>query len=426
MNVLIIGSGGREHALAHRVKNSFSTNKLYILPGNPGTANLGENIEIESSNYKDIIKFCRNNKVDLVVVGPEQPLMEGITDELINSGIKVFGPTKSAAMIEGDKSFAKDLMVENGIPTANYKIFENSNYEEALTYLDTITYPTVIKASGLAAGKGVAICNSKDEAQKTLKLYFEDKVFGKAGEKVVIEEFLTGEEASVFAITDGEKYFILPVSQDHKAAYDGDKGPNTGGMGAYAPAPLVDGPMLNKIKSEIILPTLTALRESGRKFVGCLYAGLMITENGPKVIEFNCRFGDPETQVVLPLIDGDFAQLLYSAANGNLVEDFVKINENKSVCVVAASGGYPGKYEKGKEIFGLDNDFGDEIIIYHAGTKEENSRILTNGGRVLGITSVVRTDSLKDCKIKAYEALSKIKFEGIYFRNDISDKALTE
>lgn len=423
MNVLLIGSGGREHALAYKIAESTKLTKLYCAPGNPGIEQLGELVDLNVNNKSAVAKFCTTNKIDLVVIGPEQPLVDGLADILRENKINVFGPNKYAAMIEGDKSFSKELMKKYGIPTADFEVFTKNEKDKVLSYLNKISYPTVIKASGLAAGKGVAICNSKEEAVKTIDEYFENDIFGESGHTIVIEEFLEGEEASVFVVTDGMHYIVLPPSQDHKRALDGDKGKNTGGMGAYAPAPLITDALLLDIKESIISPTLEAMAEEDRLYSGCLYCGLMITEDGPKVIEFNCRFGDPETQCVLPLLEGDFLQLLYTTAIGKIDKSAVKYNGGSSVCVVAASKGYPEKYKKGFEITGLDLKQ-ENVIIYHAGTKKVNDKIVTNGGRVLGVTSVLKENNLSLAKQMAYDALSKINFNGITYRTDIADKAL--
>lgn len=423
MNVLLIGSGGREHALAYKIAESPKLTKLYCAPGNPGIEQLAELVDLNVNNISTVVEFCKANNVDLVVIGPEQPLVDGLADILRENKINVFGPNKYAAMIEGDKSFSKELMKKYGIPTADFEVFTKNEKDKVLSYLNKISYPTVIKASGLAAGKGVAICNSKEEAVKTIDEYFENDIFGESGHTIVIEEFLEGEEASVFVVTDGMHYIVLPPSQDHKRALDGDKGKNTGGMGAYAPAPLITDALLLDIKESIISPTLEAMAEEDRLYSGCLYCGLMITEDGPKVIEFNCRFGDPETQCVLPILEGDFLQLLYTTAIGKIDKSAVKYNGGSSVCVVAASKGYPEKYEKGFEITGLDLKQ-ENVIIYHAGTKKVNERIVTNGGRVLGITSVLKENNLSLAKQAAYDALSKINFNGITYRTDIADKAL--
>ncbi|MFZ0452996.1 MAG: phosphoribosylamine--glycine ligase [Ignavibacteriaceae bacterium] len=421
-NVLLTGSGGREHALAYKISQSNSLNKLYIAPGNPGTKKLGENVSLNPDDFNSVISFCNEKDVNLVVIGPEKPLVDGLADVLRKNNINVFGPNKDAAAIEGYKTFAKYLMKKYNIPTAGYSEFTFSQISDAEEFLKKSDYPVVIKADGLAAGKGVIICNNLAEGLSTLNDMFVKKAFGSAGEKIIIEEFLIGEEASIFAITDGDKFLCLPSSQDHKRIGDNDTGKNTGGMGAYSPAPLITKEILDRIENEIISPVLSAMNKEGKKFNGCLYCGLMINEGIPKVVEFNCRFGDPETQAVLPLLEGDFLELLYSAAIGNLNKDSVHYSGGSSVCVVAASKGYPEKYEKGFEIVGLDN-VSNDIIIFHAGTKEDNGRILTNGGRVLGVTSLIKNNDLRYAKQKSYEALSKINYKGIYYRKDISDKA---
>jgi len=423
MNVAVIGSGGREHALSHKIKESALLDNLYIIPGNPGTASLGENIDLDINDHQALANFCKGNNINLVVIGPEQVLENGLADILRDNEIKVFGPSKGAAEIESSKSFAKSIMKIAGVPTAKYLKFTNTMYENAKDYLKGKKYPCVIKADGLAAGKGVCVCNKPEEAEKAIKDIFVSKVFGSAGDSVLIEEFLEGEEISVFAITDGEHFVTLPPSQDHKRVGENDTGKNTGGMGAYAPTPFVNDKLMEEIKTTIIAPTLKALNEEGKNFIGCLYAGLILTEDGPKVIEFNCRFGDPETQVVLPLLEGDFLKLLYSAADGNLDLNAVSYSQRTAVCVVAASGGYPDEYEKGFEISGLDN-LSEDVIVYHAGTKDKNGKILTNGGRVLGVTSLLENNSLLEAKEKVYEAINSIHFRNIYFRNDIADKAL--
>jgi phosphoribosylamine--glycine ligase len=422
MNVVVIGSGGREHTLALKIKESPQLEKLFIIPGNPGTYFLGENVSINLSDQPRIINFCKENKIDLVVIGPEQPLVDGLANVLRENKINVFGPNKEAAAIEASKSFAKKIMKEAGVPTAKYITFTPNMHEPAKEYIRQKKYPCVIKADGLAAGKGVFVCNEPKEAEDALNLIFLDKAFGESGEKVLVEEFLVGEEASVFAICDGEDFICLPASQDHKRIGDNDTGKNTGGMGAYAPAPIVTPKIFEGIKNGIIYPILRTLKKNNANFIGCLYAGLMLTEEGVKVIEFNCRFGDPETQVVLPIIKGDFLQLLYSAALGKIDKDAVEYNGGSSVCVVAASKGYPDSYKKGFEITGL-NELPADIIVYHAGTKEEDGKIFTNGGRVLGVTSVLPDFNLMLAKDKAYKALEKISFENIYYRKDIADKA---
>lgn len=422
MNVVIIGSGGREHALALKLKESSELNNLYIIPGNPGTRFLGQNININPSDQIKIVEFCKEKRIDLVVIGPEQPLVEGLANILRENQINVFGPNKEAAQIESSKYFAKRVMKEAGVPTAKYISFTSNMLEPAKEFIRSKKYPSVIKADGLAAGKGVFVCNDSKEAEAALNLILLDKAFGDSGEKVLIEEYLIGQEVSIFAISDGREFVCLPASQDHKRIGDDDTGKNTGGMGAYAPAPIVTAKLFEEIKNRIIYPVISTLAKRNSNFIGCLYAGLIITDEGPKVIEFNCRFGDPETQVVLPVIKGDFLHLLHSASIGKIDKAAVDYNGGSSVCVVAASEGYPDSYKKGFEIKGLD-ELPADIIVYHAGTKEENGKIFTDGGRVLGVTSVIPDFNLMLAKDKAYKALEKIKFENIYYRKDIADKA---
>lgn len=423
MKVAIIGSGGREHALAFAISKSKKLEKLFLIPGNPGTANLGINIPINPDDHDKISEFCLTEKIDLIVIGPEKPLIDGLSDLLVKNGLSVFGPSRSAARIEGEKSFAKDLMKRFNIPTASYQIFAKEDYNQAINYLTRMTYPAVIKADGIAAGKGVVIAGNYDEAFLALNDCFINSSFGTAGDKVVIEEFMTGQEASIFAITDGKEFILLPASQDHKRIYDGDQGKNTGGMGAFAPVPLVTDDLMKIVADRIVKPAIDAMHSIGSTYSGCLYCGIMLTNDGPKVVEFNCRFGDPETQVVLPLLEGDFLQLLSSVAKGKIDKDSIRYNGGSSVCVVAASKGYPDKYQKGFEIKGIEAVLSDDIIIYHSGTKLVNDRFVTDGGRVLGVTSVIPENDLTKAKRAAYNALTKIKFEGMQFRTDISDKA---
>lgn len=424
MKVLLIGSGGREHALADKISESPELDKLFILPGNPGMETLGENISFPFSNHEKVINFCKKNEVDLVVIGPEQPLVDGLADSLRINGFTVFGPSMNAAAIEGDKVFAKELMRKYNIPTAKYKVFNSKQFEETIKYLENLQYPTVIKASGLAAGKGVVIAQNIAEAKNAVEDCFINNKFGDAGREIVIEEFLKGEEASIFLITDGTEYIALPAAQDHKRVFDNDEGKNTGGMGAYAPAPLITEDLQLNILKYIAEPTINAMQEEGRKFIGCLYIGLSITDEGPKVIEYNCRFGDPETQVVLPLLDGDFLNALNTAASEKLNKNSVSYNGGSAVCVVAASGGYPDKYEKGFKISGLEKiGMIENIKTFHAGTKREGSHILTNGGRVLGVTSFLNENNLRKAKTTAYDAMSHVLYTNIHFRKDIGDKA---
>jgi len=422
MNVVIIGSGGREHALALKIKENSELNNLYIIPGNPGTRFLGVNININPSDQAKILNFCKEKKIDLVVIGPEQHIVEGLANFLRENQINVFGPNKEAAQIESSKYFAKQVMKEAGVPSAKFLSFNSNMLGPARDYIKNKKYPCVIKADGLAAGKGVFICNEPSEAEQALNLIIQEKVFGASGEKVLVEEYLVGEEVSVFAICDGNEFICLPASQDHKRIGDSDTGKNTGGMGAYAPAPIVTPKIFEEIKNRIFYPVIQALNKRNTSFIGCLYAGLIFTNEGVKVIEFNCRFGDPETQVVLPILKGDFLHLIYTAAQGKIDKAAVEYNGGSAVCVVAASGGYPDSFEKGFEIFGLD-ELPADIIVYHAGTKEENGKIFTNGGRVLGVTSVLPDFNLMLAKDLAYKAIAGIKFKNIYYRKDISDKA---
>ena len=423
MKVLIIGSGGREHAIAYKIKESKLLDKLYIMPGNAGTLNVGINVEVDISDHKLVGVFCIENKIDLVVIGPEQPLVDGLSDYLRGKGIKVFGPNKNAAEIEANKSFAKKIMKKAGVPTGAFVGFPSKMHDAVKEYLQNKKYPCVIKANGLAAGKGVSICQTYDEAEKVLEDIFEKKIFGDAGDYVLVEEFLMGEEASVFAISDGKDFICLPASQDHKRIGENDTGKNTGGMGAYAPAPLITPLLMEEVKNRIIAPTLNALKDEGREFIGCLYAGIIMTEEGIKVIEFNCRFGDPETQVVLPVLKGDFLELLYSASSGKLNRNAVEYNDGCAVCVVTASKGYPDSYEKGFAIEGLGKK-NEDVMVFHAGTKMENDKVVTNGGRVLGITAFNKNNDLAEAKSKAYSALKEINFRNMYYRTDIADKAL--
>lgn len=424
MNVVLIGSGGREHALALKIAESKSLSKLYVIPGNPGTKTVAENVNLNISDHESIISFCSKNKIDLVVIGPEKPLTEGLSDELRNAGLAVFGPSKSAARIEGEKSFAKKLMMQYNIPTASFEVFLKEHYEEAITYLHKTKYPVVIKADGIAAGKGVIIADTFEDARDAIKECFVNSSFGTAGDKVVIEDFMTGQEASIFAITDGTDFMLLPAAQDHKRIHDGDLGKNTGGMGAYAPTPFVGSSEIQFVSEKILKPTLQAMREMDCEFVGCLYCGIMLTEEGPKVVEFNCRFGDPETQVVLPLLKGDFLQLLYSASISKLKKDSIKISDGTSICIVIASRNYPDSSEKGIVINGLENFPLENSNVIHAGTNEKDGRVVTDGGRVLGLVTNIEENDLKKCKETAYKAISKIHFDGMQFRKDISDKGI--
>ena len=422
MNILLIGSGGREHAIAEALHRSKSTADLYCAPGNPGIFEYADKAEINIEKFDEIGNFVNDHHIDLIVVGPEQPLADGITDYMALLGIKVFGPVQKAALLESSKDFAKQIMEKYNIPTAGYSTFTAEQRDDAHRYIDGHSLPVVLKADGLAAGKGVIIAENHKTAHEALDSLFGGS-FGDAGSKVVIEEFMDGEEASVFAITDGNDYITLVPSQDHKRAFDDDKGPNTGGMGAYAPAPIANHDVISKVKTEIIEPLLHGMSDEGIVYRGCLYCGLMIKNGQPKVVEFNVRFGDPETQAVLPLIKGDFAKLLYSAAEGGLDKESVYIDEHKAACcVVLASEGYPGSYKKGFPISGLYSVKTEDLYIFHAGTASVDSKIVTDGGRVLGITAI--DDNLGSAVTKAYSVVDKIDFENKFYRKDIAQKAL--
>lgn len=423
MNVLVIGSGGREHAIAIQISKSKLLNKLYVAPGNTGTKLIAININLNIDNYSDVLNFCKDNDINLVVIGPEKPLVEGMADYLRDNNILVFGPSKKAAQLEARKSFSKHFMERHSIPTADFIEFNESQFEEAVEYCKKKNYPIVLKADGLAAGKGVLICNNFSEAKDGLKELFINKIFGKAGSKVVIEEFMEGEEASIFVITDGNNYVILPSAQDHKRIGDNDTGKNTGGMGAYSPAPIITDLLLNKIEDLVIKPTILGMADEDTPYNGCLYCGLMINNGEPKVVEFNCRFGDPETQAVLPLLEGDILELFYSTANNQININSVKYNGGSSVCVVAASKGYPDYFEKDFEIFGLNN-IDNNCMVFHAGTKEVDGKIYSNGGRVLGITAINNSQNLSETKEIVYKNIKNIHFENIYYRNDIANKGI--
>jgi phosphoribosylamine--glycine ligase len=425
MNILIIGSGGREHAIAWKLRQSQRVDNLYCAPGNAGIAEIAELVPVKADDLASLLAFARSNKIDLTVVGPELPLTLGIVDLFVNDGLRVFGPSKLAAEIEGSKVYAKEFMRKYKIPTADFKTFDVTKRYDAERYIDEIPVPIVIKANGLAAGKGAVVCETKDKALEVLHEMMVQKVLGEAGEQVVIEEYMVGEEASLLIITDGLHYVALPAAQDHKRILDGDRGKNTGGMGAYAPTPFVTEKDLERIQRSIIKPTLSGLRKEGRRYVGCLYFGLMLTQSGPKVVEYNCRFGDPETQAILPLVAGDFADLLVSAVDGTLQNFKVKQVDKTAVCVVIASGGYPDKYETGKEILGLDGLAGlEDVTVFHAGTKVERGKVVTSGGRVLGVTAVGPLSNFEATISRAYQGVSRITFDGAYYRSDIGAKAL--
>ena len=420
-NVLLIGSGGREHALARALSESPKLEKLFIAPGNPGTAQAGENVILDISDQDAVWSFIQNNEIDLTVVGPEQPLVDGIANFLEAKGHKVFGPKLQAAMLEGSKEFAKEFMERQNIPTAAYRVFDQENFGEAAAYIkEQGKYPVVLKADGLAGGKGVFIPETEEEALEVLEELKNSDSLKKAASRLVIEEFMVGEEASVFAISDGTSWKVIGNAQDHKRIGEGDTGLNTGGMGAYSPAPVVTEEILKRVENEIIEPTISGMKEEGNPYSGILYCGLMITEEGPKVVEYNCRFGDPECQVILPRMQSDLLDTIIATTQGKLGETDIEFDDEVRCCVVLASGGYPESYEKGKEIFGLDEV--ENAIVFHAGTKEEDGKLYTSGGRVLNI--VGSGADLESAIKSTYAEVGKITFDKAYYRSDIGAKGL--
>jgi len=419
MKVLIVGGGGREHAIAWKISQSPKVSKLYCAPGNGGIASLAQCVPIKAMDIEGITSFAKSEGIDLVVVAPDDPLAAGMVDALENAGIRAFGPGKAAAEIESSKVFSKNLMKKYGIPTAAYEVFDNA--DNALEYLRTCSYPTVVKADGLALGKGVIIAGNYDEAEKAVRSIMSDRIFGSAGNRVVIEEFLVGTEVSILAFTDGETLVPMVSSQDHKRAMDNDMGPNTGGMGTFSPSRLYTAEINDYCMKNIFMPTIEAMRKEGRRFKGVLYFGLILTADGPKVLEYNARFGDPETQVVLPHLKTDIIDIFEAIIDERLSEINIEWENRSAVCVILASGGYPGKYETGLEITGIDEAEKDpSVIVFHAGTKLEAGKYYTAGGRVLGVTAVA--DTIDDARAKAYAAVGKIKFEGMHYRRDIGIK----
>ena len=418
MNVLVVGGGGREHALVWKLSKSPMVDKIYCAPGNGGIANGAVCVSIDILDFAGLIDFAKRNNVELTIVGPEVPLTQGIVDAFEKEGLAIFGPSKMAAELEGSKAFAKDFMKKYNIPTAEYSTFANSH--EAKEYVRKLGAPCVVKADGLAAGKGVIVAITEEEAIQAIDEIMEDKRFGDAGRQVVIEEFLQGEEVSLLALTDGNTVVPMLPAQDHKRIYDNDQGPNTGGMGAYAPAPICDASMLKWVQENILQPTVAGMKREGRPFKGVLYAGLMITNKGPKVLEFNVRFGDPETQPILFLLESDLVQVCNSVINETLSQIDLKWHQGHAVCVVIASGGYPNDYEKGKPI--IIGEMPDSTKVFHAGTMVNNGQLVTSGGRVLGVTS--RGETLDQAIKNAYKSIEKIYFPDMHFRRDIGAKAL--
>ncbi|AMA74223.1 phosphoribosylamine--glycine ligase [Aneurinibacillus thermoaerophilus] len=419
MKVLVVGGGGREHALVWKLAQSPKVSRVYCAPGNAGIAQVAECVPIGVNDFAALAEFAKKESIELTVVGPEDPLLGGIVDYFEEQGLKIFGPKKEAALIEGSKAFAKELMKKYNIPTGAYCAF--TDYEAALAYVREQGAPIVIKADGLAAGKGVTVAFTLEEAEEALRAMMVDDVFSGAGARVVIEEYLAGEEMTLLSFVDGETVIPMVPSQDHKPVFNDDRGPNTGGMGTYSPVPHMDELVVRRAIDEIVIPTAKAMVAEGRPFRGILYAGLMITDKGPKVIEFNARFGDPETQVVLPRLASDLADIFLATVNGRLDECRVEWKKDATVCVIMASEGYPGSYLKGREITGLPENT-DDVIVFHAGTAEKDGRIVTSGGRVLGVTAI--GEDLSEAQRKAYETVKRISFVGAHYRTDIGAKAL--
>ncbi len=425
MKVMVIGGGGREHCLVWKISQSPLVDKVYCAPGNGGTASISENVNISPTDINGLMKFAEEENIDLTIVGPEAPLVAGIVDAFKSRDLKIFGPDKEAAMLEGSKVFAKEMMRKFGVPTADFKVFDNP--EEAKEYIKKRGAPVVVKADGLAAGKGVVVADSVDQACEAVDTIMVKRKFSDAGNRVVVEECLSGEEASILALVDGETFLTLVSSQDHKPIFEGDKGPNTGGMGAYSPAPLVTDEVFDKIKTEVFSPLIAGMNREGKVFKGILYAGLMIKDGQPYVLEFNVRFGDPETQAILPKLKSDTVEGMLAVTDGTLGKFNFSWDERFCICVVLASGGYPGVYEKGKVISGIDEASKmEDVFIFHAGTKREKrpegETFVTSGGRVLNVVALA--DSIEEAQRKVYAAVEKIHFDKMYYRRDIGSKAL--
>ena len=421
MKVLVVGGGGREHALVRKIKESKKVDEIFCTPGNGGISYDAKCFDVAATDIDGVVNLAKEIKADLVVVAPDDPLVAGMVDALNEAGFKTFGPRANAAIIEGSKVFSKELMQKYNIPTAEYKVFDNA--EEAIDYIkERNEFPTVIKADGLALGKGVIIPENLDDAIAGVKEIMEDKIFGASGNNIVVEEFLTGPEVSVLAFTDGKCVKPMVSSMDHKRALDGDKGLNTGGMGTVSPNPYYTQEVAKECMDKIFMPTINAMNNEGRTFKGCLYFGLMITPKGPKVIEYNCRFGDPETQVVLPRLKTDIVDIFEAIDNETLSDLDVEWSDDACACVIMASGGYPKSYPKGIEITGLSNGQLDGVTVYHAGTKLQDNKLVTSGGRVFGVTAL--GDTLENALKKSYDAVEKIHFEGAHYRRDIGKRAL--
>ncbi len=420
MKILVVGSGGREHALVWKIAQSSRVKRIFCAPGNAGTAELAENVEIAAEDVPKLVEFARTEAIDLVVVGPEDALCAGIVDAMEAEGIRAFGPSRAAARLEGDKAFAKQLMRQHAIPTAEARIF--TSYRDARTYIATRDTGLVVKAAGLAKGKGVIVCNEPAEALLAIDRIMNQREFGAAGETIVVEERLAGPEASILAFVDGRTIYIMESAQDHKPIGDGDTGPNTGGMGAYSPTPVITEEVLSAVERQVFVPIVDALNREETPYRGVLYAGLMLTHNGPKVLEFNCRFGDPETQPILFRLQSDIVPVMEAVLAGRLDRVKLQWDPRPAVCVVMAAGGYPGEYRKGAEISGLADAASADVCVFHAGTRRLGDKVVTSGGRVLGVTA--RGATLAEARTRAYEAVDRIRFEGAYCRRDIGAKAL--
>lgn len=421
MNILIVGEGGREHSLAWKISDSPLIENLYCAPGNGGTAEIAQNIDINSSDYNGLLKFAKKNQIDLTVIGPEAPLVGGLGNLFEQEGLKIFGPGQKAAQLEGSKSFAKKIMLEAGVPTGKAEVF--TDFEKASSYLSGLDAPIVVKADGLAAGKGVTVAKSINEAQNALEECFLKQKFGVAGQKVLIEEFLAGQEISVLVFTDGKEFLPMEPAQDHKAIYDNDKGPNTGGMGAYSPVPFVSKELFNQIINDVFKPLMKELQNREIGYRGVIYGGLILTDNGPKVLEFNVRFGDPETQALLPRLESDLIEIMKATIEGKLADYKLKWSPEKCLTVVASSQGYPARYQIGFPIKGIKAANKVEgAVIFQAGTALRNGQLLTNGGRVINASA--KGKDFHQAKDRAYNALNKIDYSGIYYRRDIGDKAI--
>jgi len=421
MKVLLIGGGGREDAIAWKLSKSKELKKLYIAPGNPGTARWGQNVALKADDVGEIVKFAKENKVDLVIVGPEDPLAAGAVDALEKAGIKAFGPSQAAAQLEADKAFSKQIMRSSSVSTAEGRVF--TRFEDAKAYIASRDEPVVIKATGLAKGKGVMVCDEPSDGILAAEKIMVDKIFGSAGDKILVEDKLIGEEASILAFVDGRSIYVMESSQDHKPIGDGDTGPNTGGMGAYSPAPVVTDAMMSQIEREILVPVVDCMNRNDTPYKGVIYAGIMVTAGGPRVLEFNVRFGDPETQPIMMRLKSDLLEVCLAVCEQKLDQVTLVWDSRPAVCVVMSSGGYPGEYKNGKVITGVDEAGKlDDVVVFHAGTEMKDGSLVTAGGRVLGVTAAGAT--IADAKTRAYEAVDRISFEGAYCRRDIADKAI--